>query len=384
MGVPADISPVLPALTSPALVALAASGASRVPGGPITGLFSSFLRSERMAVFTPVSASDLTSWLSHYSLGEPLDLRGIASGIENTNYFLTTTQGEFVLTIFEKLTRDELPFYLDLMRHLAQHDIPVPNPVLRDDGQLFGMLHGKPASIVTRLNGAPELAPHAVHCAKVGDMLARSHLAGRDFTGEQPNLRSLDWWETVVPSLLSQVPADQAVLLDSELAHQRRFFRSAAYAELPGGACHCDLFRDNVLFLADPAGRTEHDTLGGFFDFYFAGNDKWLFDLAVTVNDWCVDLDTGCLDPARTAALLDAYQAIRPLTPGELSHWQDMLRAGAYRFWVSRLLDFHRPRAAELLQPHDPGRFERTLRDRIATVPRAPLAESSVPSRAPN
>ena len=319
-----------------------------------------------MAVFTPVDAPDLAAWLTHYSLGETLDFRGIASGIENSNFFLTTTRGEFVLTIFEKLSADELPFYLNLMRHLAMHQVPVPDPVPRDDGSLFGLLHDKPAAIVTRLPGTAQLGPNEHHCAEVGHMLARSHLAGRDFGIVQPNLRSLDWWQSVAPSLLPHLSSAQATLLQSELAHQSTFFASDDYRQLPGGPCHCDLFRDNVLFVADAAGRPSQDRLGGFFDFYFAGTDKWLFDLAVTVNDWCVDLDTGRLDAARSAALLRAYQAVRPLTPVESAHWQDMLRAGALRFWVSRLYDFHRPRAAALLQPHDPGRFERTLRDRIA------------------
>lgn len=327
-----------------------------------------------MAVFTPVSDQELATWLSHYSLGEVRDFRGIASGIENTNFFLTTTQGDYVLTLFEKLGEQELPFYLNLMQHLAAHGVPVPNPIPRDDGTLFGLLHGKPAAIVTRLPGSAQLSPTPQHCAEVGQMLARSHLAGRDFTDRQPNLRSLAWWQAVTPSLLPHLSPDQTALLEREVAYQTAFFASDDYAALPGGPCHCDLFRDNVLFMAasDASATTSasaadigQDRLGGFFDFYFAGCDKWLFDLAVTVNDWCVDLTTGALDPARTQAMLRAYQSVRPLSAVEQRHWRDMLRAGALRFWVSRLYDFYRPRAAELLQAHDPGRFERTLRDRI-------------------
>ncbi len=332
-----------------------------------------------MAVFTPVSDQELAAWLSHYSLGEVSDFRGIASGIENSNFFLSTTQGDYVLTIFEKLSANELPFYLNLMQHLAAHGVPVPDPIPRDDGTLFGLLHGKPAAIVTRLPGSAQMSPAPQHCAEVGQMLARSHLAGRDFTDRQPNLRSLDWWQSVTPSLLPHLSAEQAALLESEIAHQTAFFGSEDYAALPGGPCHCDLFRDNVLFVhasATSAAATAassvtalaQDRLGGFFDFYFAGCDKWLFDLAVTVNDWCVDLTTDALDPARTQALLRAYQSVRPLTEAEQRHWRDMLRAGALRFWVSRLYDFYRPRAAELLQAHDPVRFERTLRDRITAV----------------
>ncbi|MCG1041810.1 homoserine kinase [Mycetohabitans sp. B8] len=314
-----------------------------------------------MAVFTAVPEARLTAWVQHYAIGEIIDFRGIASGIENSNFFLTTTTGKYVLTIFEKLAAHELPFYLELMRHLAAHHVPVPDPMRRDDGALFSMLMDKPAAIVTRLDGSPQLAPQVAHCAEVGQMLARMHVAGRDFPMHQPNLRSLPWWQDNVPAVLPYVTDAQHPLLVSELAYQQAFFASPDYAALPGGPCHCDLFRDNVLFVS----RDGRDTLGGFFDFYFAGCDKWLFDVAVTVNDWCVNLDTGCLDDARTQALLRAYQTVRPFTPAEMRHWRDMLRAGALRFWLSRLYDFYLPRDAQLLKPHDPAHFERVLRERI-------------------
>ncbi len=321
-----------------------------------------------MAVFTAVTDSQLAQWMQHYDLGDVVEFRGISSGIENSNFFLTTTRGEYVLTIFEKLTAQQLPFYLDLMQHLAAHRVPVPDPMPREDGALFGMLHGKPAAIVTKLDGGPELAPGVEHCIEVGQMLARMHLAGRDYARHQPNLRSLTWWQETVPAVLPFVSAGQSELLASELAHQQAFFASADYAALPEGPCHCDLFRDNVLF-AHAAPDSGHEVrLGGFFDFYFAGCDKWLFDVAVTVNDWCVDLTTGKLNEARMEAMLRAYQTVRPFTREENRHWGDMLRAGAYRFWVSRLYDFHMPRAAELLKPHDPGHFERILRERLAGV----------------
>jgi homoserine kinase type II len=254
------------------------------------------------------------------------------------------------------------------MQHLAAHRVPVPDPMPREDGALFGMLHGKPAAIVTKLEGGPELAPGVEHCIEVGQMLARMHLAGRDYPRHQPNLRSLPWWQETVPAVLPFLSGAQRDLLSSELAHQEAFFASSDYAALPEGPCHCDLFRDNVLF-AHAAPDSGHEVrLGGFFDFYFAGCDKWLFDAAVTVNDWCVDLTTGKLDETRVEAMLRSYQTVRPFTPEENRHWGDMLRAGAYRFWVSRLYDFHMPRAAELLKPHDPGHFERILRERLSGV----------------
>jgi homoserine kinase type II len=317
-----------------------------------------------MAVLTVVNETDLAQWMRYYDLGDVVEFRGIPSGIENSNFFLTTTRGAYVLTIFEKLTAKELPFYLELMRHLAHHGVPVPDPMPRSDGALFGLLHGKPAAIVSKLPGHCELAP-----------VARMHLAGRDFKPYLPNLRSLPWWQETVPQVLPFLGDAQRALLTTELAHQSTFFASADYAALPGGPCHCDLFRDNVLFAPAAAGTNHTVRLGGFFDFYFAGCDKWLFDVAVTVNDWCVDLATGRLDETRAHALLRAYQTVRPFTPEERRHWADMLRAGAYRFWVSRLYDFYLPRAAQMLKPHDPTHFERILRDRLAGV--APLDASN-------
>ncbi|CAG7599069.1 homoserine kinase [Candidatus Vallotia tarda] len=315
-----------------------------------------------MAVFTALSEARLAAWVQHYAIGKIIDFHGIASGIENSNFFLTTTTGEYVLTIFEKLTAHELPFYLELMRHLAAHHVPVPDPMRRADGALFGMLMNKPAAIVTRLAGSPRLAPQVAHCAEVGRMLARMHIAGKDIPMYQPNLRGLPWWQDNVPAVLPYVTDSQHRLLTSELAYHQSFFASLDYAGLPGGPCHCDLFRDNVLFTSCD-GR---DALGGFFDFYFAGCDKWLFDVAVTVNDWCVDLNTGRLNQAQTQALLCAYHAVRPFTSSETEHWRNMLRAGAFRFWLSRLYDFYLPRDAHLLKPHNPAHFEQVLRERIS------------------
>ena len=319
-----------------------------------------------MAVFTPVTPSQLEDWLQNYDLGDVVEFRGIASGIENSNFFLTTTHGQYVLTIFENLSADATAV-------LPRPDAPSGiawRAGARSDAAPRRLrssheLNGKPATIVTKLEGAPELAPTPAHCIEVGQMLARLHLAGRDFPQHQHNLRSLAWWQETVPAILPFLADDQRALIETELAHQTAFFGSADYASLPEGPCHCDLFRDNVLF-AHTAG---HVRLGGFFDFYFAGVDKWLFDVAVCVNDWCIDLATGVLDAARVDAMLRAYQTVRPFTPAEERHWNDMLRAGALRFWVSRLYDFHLPREAEMLKPHDPGHFERILRERVKAAP---------------
>lgn len=315
-----------------------------------------------MAVFTPVSIDELSMWMTKFPLGEVHAIKGISSGIENSNFFITTDRGEYVLTLFEKLTFEQLPFYLELMRHLAQRGVLVPAPVADEHGNILNALNGKPASIVTKLEGQSELAPQASHCAQVGAMLAKMHIAAQDFTIVQPNLRGLSWWLETTPVVLPYLPEDVQHLLRDEVAFQEAYAATTAYQALPGGPVHADLFRNNVMF--------DQGRLTGFFDFYFAGCDTWLFDLAVTVNDWCIDLATGELDTARVDAMLAAYHAVRPFTDEERAAWQPMLRAAALRFWLSRLYDFYLPRDAEMLTPHDPTHFERILRLRIdQTVP---------------
>ena len=311
-----------------------------------------------MAVFTEVSPQEAQALLTRLQLGELRALRGIEGGIENTNYFVTTDVGEFVLTLFERLTAEQLPFYLHLMRHLAHAGIPVPDPQADKNGQILHSVCGKPAAVVNKLHGRSQLAPQVVHCAAVGAMLARMHLAGAGFERQQPNLRGLPWWNETVPVVLPHLDADQAALLQSELAYQNHTAASSAYTALPRGPVHADLFRDNVMF--------DGEVLTGFFDFYFAGVDTFLFDLAVCLNDWCIDWDSGAHDAARFEAMLAAYQSVRPLTAAERTLLPAMARAGALRFWISRLWDYHLPREAQVLTPHDPRHFERVLRQRIA------------------
>ncbi len=309
-----------------------------------------------MAVFTSVTEEQAALLMSQLGLGELTSLKGIEGGIENTNYFASTDLGEYVLTLFERLNHEQLPFYLFLMKHLAEKGIPVPNPAANRDGDILHTLNEKPTAVVNRLSGQSQLAPEAVHCAAVGTMLARMHLAGEDYNRSQPNLRGLAWWNDTVPVVLPYLDEAQASLLQSELAYQNHIANGAAYQALPRGPVHADLFRDNVMF--------EGTALTGLFDFYFAGVDTWLFDLAVCMNDWCIDLQTGEHASDRAQAMLEAYQAVRPLCPAERQLLPAMLRAGALRFWISRLWDFHLPRDAAMLKPHDPTHFERVLRAR--------------------
>lgn len=316
-----------------------------------------------MAVFTEVSPAEASALLQRLHLGALTDMAGCAGGIENTNYFVSTERDgqphHYVLTLFERLTFEQLPFYLHLMKHLAGKGIPVPDPAADAQGEILHTMQGKPAAVVNRLRGKSELAPSADHCAQVGAMLARMHLAGQDYPRQQPNLRGLAWWNDTAPVVLPHLSPAQAELLQDELAHQNTIAASASYAQLPRGPIHADLFRDNVMF--------DQGQLSGFFDFYFAGCDSFAFDLAVCLNDWCIDLATGVQDDARSAAMVQAYAAVRPLTAAEQELLPAMLRAGALRFWISRLWDWHLPREASVLQPHDPAHFERVLRARRAT-----------------
>lgn len=317
-----------------------------------------------MAVFTKVTRSEAAALMRRLDLGELTLLEGCAGGIENTNYFVSTERDglvhDYVLTLFERLSFEQLPFYLHLMKHLARKGIPVPDPAADARGEILHKLKNKPAAVVDKLRGKSELAPGTDHCAQVGAMLARMHLAGQDYERQQPNLRGLAWWNETVPVVLPHATPEQAALLRSELAYQNHVAASPAYEALPRGPVHADLFRDNVMF--------DNGHLSGFFDFYFAGVDTFAFDLAVCLNDWCIDLGTGVADAERSRAMREAYESVRPLTAAERELMPAMLRAGALRFWISRLWDWHLPREASMLKPHDPAHFERVLRARLAEL----------------
>ena len=318
-----------------------------------------------MAVYTEVSLDEASSFIASLGLGNLLSLEGCSGGIENTNYFVTTDQAAYVLTLFERLTAEQLPFYLRLMKHLANHGIPVPDPSANAGGEILHTLKGKPAAVVNRLRGKSELAPSAAHCSLVGGMLAKMHLAGQDFAMQQAHLRGLEWWNSTAALVLPHLTESQAQLLTNELAYQNDIALQPRYAALPRGPIHADLFRDNVMFDRQSNGAPE---LTGFFDFYFAGVDTWLFDIAVCLNDWCIDLKSCNSDPERTYAFMNAYVAVRPLQEEEQALLPAILRAGALRFWISRLWDWHLPREASMLKPHDPTHFERVLSHRISAV----------------
>ncbi|TAK44292.1 MAG: homoserine kinase [Betaproteobacteria bacterium] len=305
-----------------------------------------------MSVYTPVSESQLAAWLKGYSVGAPCAFEPVAAGIENTNYFVTTSQGRYVLTLFERLPAAELPFYLGLMAHLARHGIPCPAPIADLADRYLSELSGKPAALVTRLPGASLERPGAHECAELGGLLARMHLAGRSYRGYLENPRGPKWWRVAAREVRPFLDAARQRQLDDELQLQARH----RFAELPRGPVHADLFRDNALF--------ENGRISGVIDFYFAGVDCLLFDVAVCVNDWCLadPASDRRLDETLTRALLGAYAALRPFSLAERAAWPVMLRAAALRFWLSRLRDFHRPRAGALVRVHDPEHFCEVLR----------------------
>jgi homoserine kinase type II len=312
-----------------------------------------------MSVFTPVAPEQCSAWLTRYRVGTLVQMRGIAAGIENTNYFVTTTGGAYVLTLFEKLTPAELPFYLGLMAHLAQRGVPSPAPEPDLEGRLFSELNGKPAALISRLPGEAVTSPTPAQCGEVGGTLADIHRAGLSYPVRLANPRGPRWWRVAAAKVSPFLDAEGAALLRAELEFQARH----RCGDLPRGPVHADLFRDNVLFDAE--------RIGGVIDFYFAGIDCLLFDVAVTLNDWCVH-PGGEIDLPRSQALLAAYHARRPFTSAERDAWPVLLRSAALRFWLSRLYDFYLPRPGELVHAHDPEHFRRILRLRIAHAGDAP------------
>lgn len=311
-----------------------------------------------MSVYTPVTATELEAFLYHYPLGTLVSFAGISAGVENTNYFVTTTGGEYVLTLFEHHSPQELGYFLALMQHWADAGIPVACPQHRHDSSMLATLNSKPAALIARLPGEHVEHPTPEQCAEIGGVLARMHLLGRNFPHYRPPDRGHEWRMQMGERLLGQLGGEgyEADLLRAELAFQR----TIPLAQLPAGVIHADLFRDNVLFA--------HGQLGGILDLYFACSDSWLYDLAIVVNDWCCNPD-GSLDTSRLQACTAAYQSIRPWEPLEQTCWPAMLRAAALRFWLSRLDAKLNPRDGEMILQKDPAEFRAKLLHRIAEEP---------------
>ncbi len=305
-----------------------------------------------MSVYTPVGREELDAWLTPLALGRLIEYAGIAAGMQNSNYFVTTERGRYVLTLFERPEFAYLDFHLALMEHLARRGIACPLPLAGADGRLWRSLADKPASLLTCLPGANCDHPDVAQCRAVGVKLAELHLAAADFPDPLPNPCGTEWRAKTGATLLPHLPVDEAAMLAEELAVEA----ASDWAALPRGVIHADLFRDNVLW--DSCGA-----LAGILDFYFAGEDVWLFDLAVVANDWCRDGE-------RLAALIAGYQSRRLLTEAEGAAWPAIRRAAALRFWLLRLDARYRPRAGEVVTIKNPDEY-RDLLLRLRLAPEA-------------
>lgn len=301
-----------------------------------------------MSVFTKVSHAELEAFLRHYDLGTLIGYTGIGEGIENTNYFVDTRRGRWVLTLFERLNYDDLPFFLGLMEHLARQGYASALPVADNEGRTLSSLNGKPAALVARLTGQSVLFPSLAQCAAVGHALGELHRLTASYGGRCANSRGVHWRRATGETLLAKVSGEARALIADELAAQA----GLDLASLPQGVIHADLFKDNVLFV--------DERLTGVIDFYYACNDALLYDVAVTLNDWCAQ-DDGSLNKAHAAALLSAYRACRPPTTAEKAAWPLVLRAAAFRFYLSRLYDWTFPREGDLVHIKDPEPYRRIL-----------------------
>ena len=310
-----------------------------------------------MSVFTTLTLDDVRTWLRDFAIGEVIELRGIAAGITNTNYFVITQNSRYVLTLFEKNSLAELPYFVDLMTHLAAHHVPCPAPIVNKKGVALHLLKSKPALMVSCLTGKDVATPNLAQVREVALTLAKLHLAGASFKQQSHNQRGQTWFALTAEKVLPKLNPQEQALLQNELAHQQQLDTS----HLPHGVIHGDLFRDNVLF--------DNDTLGGFIDFYYACNDVLIYDVAIAINEWCLHhngADLGNIDTEKVDVFLSAYQSLRPFSTQELACWPALLRRAALRFWLSRLFDFHFPQVGELTHAKDPNHFKSILQARIA------------------
>ena len=305
-----------------------------------------------MAVYTPVSGDELRGFLAHYDVGDLRCFRGIAEGTVNTNFFVETDSAHGVLTLFEQLPAEEIPYFLALMAWLSEHGLPSSHPIADCQGRYLRELNGRPAALFQRLEGVSIERPQTIHCRVVGQALGRLHIAGAGFPEQRENPHGHAWWRSAGRHLIPEVSRGTAVLIREELRFQSLY----RLDELPRGPIHGDLFRDNVLF--------DGKRITGIVDFYFACDDRLLFDLAIAVNDWCGEPD-GSLNAERATALLQAYHGERPLTAIERGAWPAMLRAAVLRWWLSRLVEARVPRSGELGRQKDPRELETALRWRI-------------------
>ena len=306
-----------------------------------------------MAVYTEVSDDDLKAFIARYDVGELLSYKGIAEGVENTNYLLHTTGGTFILTLYEKrVARDDLPFFISLMQHLTAKGIPCPLPVRNRDGTSLGELAGRAAALVTFLEGFWVRSPKTEHCADVGAALARLHIAGQDFPLHRTNALGPAGWRPLYQRFASRadtIAPNLSAVVEAELDHLSKRWPVG----LPSGVIHADLVPDNVFFVGDK--------LSGLIDFYFACNDAFSYDIAICLNAWCFEKDFQ-FNVTKSRALIRAYEDVRPLTSAEREAMPSLARGAALRFLLTRAHDWLDTPAGAIVKPHDPLAYLRRLR----------------------
>jgi homoserine kinase type II len=306
-----------------------------------------------MAVYTDVAAEDLEKFLAGYDVGDLLAYKGIAEGVENSNFLVHTSRGYFILTLYERrVSEKDLPFFLALMEHLAARGINCPQPVKDRRGKVLGKVAGRPAAIVTFLDGMWIRRPSAAHCAALGEALAKLHLAGADFAMKRTNALSVEGWRRLFENCAeraNEVQRDLRKLLAAEFAHLEKVWPR----DLPQGVIHADLFPDNVFFLGDK--------LSGLIDFYFACTDALAYDVAICLNAWCFEIDHS-YNVTKGRALLQAYASVRPLSAAERSALPLLARGAAMRFLLTRLVDWLDVPPGALVKPKDPLEYVRKLR----------------------
>ncbi|HTE82515.1 MAG TPA: homoserine kinase [Reyranella sp.] len=303
-----------------------------------------------MAVYTEVSDQELEAFLVDYDIGSPVSFKGIAEGVENTNYVLTTDRGQYMVTLYEKrVDPRDLPFFLGLMDHLAERGINCPRPIHARDGNALRTLAGRPAAVTSFLQGMWPRRMTVKHCGPVGEALAGFHLAGRDFPLKRPNALSVAGWRPVFEG--SRRHVDPA--LERELAAELDFFEASWPKELPSGVIHADMFNDNVFFL--------HERLSGIIDFYFACNDFLAYDVAICLNAWCFEPDNA-FNTTKARALLQAYDKVRPLGEDERHALPILARGSALRFMLTRLYDWAHTPPDALVKRKDPNEYLAKMR----------------------
>jgi homoserine kinase type II len=304
-----------------------------------------------MSVYTQISYSELVEFLSHYALGSLASYKGIGEGIENTNYFVNTSEAKYVLTIFEELGFEELPYYLDIMAFLSEHQIPSAHPLADLSNTYLRTLKQKPVAFVQCLEGKSVIHPSPKQASEIAFFLGKIHAVSHEFSGFRENSRDKLWCKSTAQQVQDHLSTEDQSLLADELAFQL----SRNYSALPAGIIHADLFRDNALFVGDQ--------LTGIIDFYYACNDVFMYDVAVTLNDWC-SLEQGALDEQRSKAFAKSYLSSRSISEEERQVLADLLRLAALRFWLSRLKDKIFPREGEMTHIKDPDVFKSILLDR--------------------